>query len=230
MLRLVDCSKTPVQSCTIYHSSRSRTYGNQVLRSDSAMEQIDGTMEVQSIYGICQKSARHDTGILFRSRNPRNSPECISYREFWERANQDVAKIDNIPGIKPQTIILLHFDRHQDSIRWFWAVVAAGYIPAISPPLPSEAKQRKEHLIHVFNVLTIPVLLTTEALRRDFQSQKNLLVFTPEYLQLPRGTKSQNTTSESAHLSPGGLKKEDELAVLMLTSGSSGNAKAVCLP
>lgn len=186
-------------------------------------------MEIQNIYGICQKSARHDTGILFQSRNLRKSPERISYRKLWERANQDASKIENIPGITPQTIILINFDRHQDSIRWFWAVVAAGYIPAISPPLPSEASQRKHHLIDVFNVLTNPILITTEALKRDFQSQKHLRVYTAEYLQLPRGTNSHSTAVKSVHLSSGGRKKHDELAVLMLTTGSSGYAKAICL-
>ncbi|CAF9908685.1 MAG: hypothetical protein ALECFALPRED_004895 [Alectoria fallacina] len=185
-------------------------------------------MEVQNIYDICRKSASHDTGISFQFRNPGKSPERISYRGFWDCANQDVSRIDNIPGIKRQRIILLHFDLHQDSIRWFWAVVAAGYIPAISPPLTSDIHQRKQHLSHVFNLLGDPVVLTTKALQAEFQCQNllHLHVCTAEYLQQEGGT---STAPKLPLLPPGSRKKPDELAVLMLTSGSSGNAKAVCL-
>ena len=73
-------------------------------------------MEPQNIYQICQKSARHDTGITFHSRTPERLPERISYRELLTRAHQDVSKIE---GIKPDRIVILYFDGHQDNIRWF---------------------------------------------------------------------------------------------------------------
>ena len=71
--------------------------------------------------------------------------------------------------------------------------------------------------------------MTTVALEREFESHKHLRVYTAEHLQRPRGTNSHSTAVKSIHLSSGGPKKHDYLAVLMLTSGSSGNAKAVCL-
>lgn len=186
-------------------------------------------MEAQNLYQICQKSASHDTGISFHSRNPDKPPERMSYRELLDRADQDVSRIDNIPGVRPDSVIFLHFARHHYSIRWFWAVVAAGYVPAISPPLTSDFGQRKQHLNHIFKLLRDPIVLTSNSLRPEFLCHKSLRVHTVESLQLPGLHKSYGTTSKSAHSPPGDHKKVDELAVLMLTSGSSGNPNAVCL-
>ena len=103
------------------------------------------------------------------------------------------------------------------------AVIAAGYIPAISPPLTGDISQQKEHLNHVFNLLKGPIVLTTQALEPEFHSQKKVRVHTVESLN------PSSSTSKSALSPPGDLKEHNELAVLMLTSGSSGYPKAVCL-
>ena len=61
---------------------------------------------------------------------------------------------------------------------------------------------------------------TTASLELDFQNHRTQTVESfPPF----------STASKSTHLPPGDLKKHDDLAVLMLTSGSSGNPKAVCL-
>ena len=186
-------------------------------------------MEPQNIYQICQKSSTYDTGISFHSRDPNKSPERLSYRELWERANQDAIKINSLAGITPHTIFLLHFDRHQHNIRWFWAIIAAGYVPAISPPLMKDDNQRKQYLKHIFGLLTDPIVLTTDSLKPDFKNHKGLRVYTTESYQLSGGISPYGMISKSAQSPSGNLKKPDDLAVLMPTSGSSGNSKAVCL-
>ena len=186
-------------------------------------------MEEQNLYQICQKGSSYETGICFHSRNPKNPPERMSYRELWDRAKQDAPRIGRLYGITPDTIILLHFDRHQHSIRWFWAVIAAGYIPAISPPLTKDIKQRKQYLDHISKLLREPIVLTTENLRQDFQGQKPFRVRTVES-DLFSGAINAHINSLKATPSPAGdLRKSDEIAFLSLTSGSSGNCKAVCL-
>ena len=216
----------PPSTWHLAHHSR-RAYRDPVLHSDSTMEQTDGAMEVQNMYQICQKSASYETGICFHSRNPQKPPERISYRELWDRAKQDAPKIERLHGITPRTIFLLHFDRHHYSIRWLWAVIAAGYVPAISPPLSKDIGQRKQHLSHISKLLREPIVLTTEDLKPDFQGQKHLSVYTVESYHLLGGSYSK--TFEATHSPAGDLKKPDELAFLMFTSGSSGNCKAVCL-
>ena len=193
------------------------------------MEQIDGTMEAQNLYQICRKSSSYETGICFHSRNPQIPPEHITYRELRDRAKQDASKIRKLYGITSQTIFLLHFDRHKHSIRWFWAVIAAGCIPVILPPLTKDIGQLKQHLRHISNLLREPIVLTTRDLEQDFQSQKQYRVYTVESYQLSGGSNSNSKTFEATHSPPGDLKRPDELACLALTSGSSGNCKAVCL-
>ncbi len=89
--------------------------------------------------------------------------------------------------------------------------------------------QRKKYLKHIFGLLTDPIVLTTDSLKPDFKDQKGLRVYTAESYQLSGGTSSHGMKSKSAQSPSGNLKKPDDLAVLMLTSGSSGNPKAVCL-
>ena len=116
-----------------------------------------------------------------------------------------------------------------DSIRWFWAVIAAGYVPAISPPLTKDVDQRKKYLSHLFGLLRAPLVLTTRSLAPDFNGQKGFHAHTVENLQLQGGPHPYTETPKSSLPPSGSLKEPNELAVLMLTSGSSGNPKAVCL-
>ncbi|KAK3172674.1 putative NRPS-like protein biosynthetic cluster [Lepraria neglecta] len=215
-------------------------------------------MEVHNLYQICQKSASYETGITIYPLNSKIPPKYIGYRELFERAALDASKIEAIPGIKADSIVLLHFNQHEDSIRWFWAFVAAGYVPAISPPFTNNVNQRKKHLSHLSELLENPIVLTTEALIPEFLDQDTLQIHAVEYLgQIPNGVESSgpssatsssrvlnlslqhptltssatsNTASKTFKNPPAGNSKAPEdLAVLMLTSGSSGNAKAVCL-
>ena len=186
-------------------------------------------MEPQNLYQICQKSSSYETGICFHSRNPKNPPERSSYRELWDRAKQDASKIGRLSSIKPDSVILLHFDRHQHSIRCFWAVIAAGYIPAICPPLTKDIKQRKQYLDHISGLLREPIVLTTEQLQQDFQGHNNLRVRTVESYLASGGSSAHSNTLKPTQSPAGDLRRPDEIAFLSLTSGSAGNCKAVCL-
>lgn len=183
-------------------------------------------MEAQNLYQTCQKSSSYETGICFHSRDPQKAPERITYRELWDRAQQDASNIRRLYDVPSQTIFLLHFDRHIHSIRWFWAIIAAGYIPAIFPPLTKDNGQRKQHLSHISKLLNKPIVLTTEDLEQDFHRQKHFRVYTVESYPLSGGS---SKSFEATHSPLGDLKRPDELACLVLTSGSSGNCKAVCL-
>ena len=186
-------------------------------------------MEAQNLYQICQKSSSYETGICFHCRNPQKPPERISYRELWDHAQQDASKLGRLYGITQQTIFLLHFDRHKHSIRWFWAVIAAGCIPVVFPPLTKDVGQRKQHLSHISKLLREPIVLTTKDLEQDLQGQKHFRVYTAESYLLSGEDSSYSKTFRETHSLPGNLKRPDEVAFLALTSGSSGNCKAVCL-
>ncbi len=207
---------------------------NQVQHCDSEMKTADVTMEVENVYQILQLSARHDTGIVFHGSDSQKSPKRISYRDFLDRVKEDALKIERIfdrvkeDARKSESLYLpirhsvavLYFDEHRDNVRWFWAVIAAGYVPAVSPPRPSNVFQRKKELMRILAPLQNPIVLTTNSLRPELEGQKQCHVHTVET--------SYGTKPNTVHSPPGELKKRGDMAALILTTESSGKAKAVC--
>lgn len=181
----------------------------------------------------------------------------ISYNELLQTAKGNAQAIRNLSGVTSSSIVLLHFDNHVDNVEWLWAVVSAGLLPAISTPMTNDMEGRRRHLAHLQTVLDNPIILTTESLRADFDSVKSLNVQTIEHVRSSmegygtssdddsasdNGSFSSNSVASSdkasrfsfeenssVHVRYGAEKSSDEAAILMLTSGSSGNAKAVVL-
>lgn len=191
-----------------------------------------------NIVQLLEKAASTDAGISIYS--PRSAPTTCNrttYNEFIQKAHSNAQSIRNIPGISEDCIILLHFDNHSDNYDWFWAVTLAGYTPAISTPFVNDPDQRKKHLLHLFDLLRDPIILTTEALTPEFLNLEQLrlrpierLIRTDEHVYaethkaINRGIDERNDI-----INLGETRLANHTAVLMLTSGSTGNAKAVCL-
>ncbi|KAI9827478.1 MAG: putative NRPS-like protein biosynthetic cluster [Thelocarpon impressellum] len=180
----------------------------------------------QNLYHLLRIAASAgDTGITVYPPGAVTKPgegTRLSYAELFERAKANARLIHQIEGISRDSTVLLHFDQHLESIEWFWAVIVAGYLPVVSTPFVNDLDQRTKHLVHLNNLLKTPVILTNKRLAPEFLGLEQLKLNTIENLTLRDGC--------SAYPLPDGAAKEPEdLAVLMLTSGSTGNAKAVCL-
>lgn len=189
-----------------------------------------------TILDFLSAAATTNAGIIIYPPNgaPAESTRT-AYRDFQARARRNSRLVHGIPGISPSSIVLLHFDQHSDHLDWFWAVTVAGYLPAISTPLVRNPSQRKKHLEHLYSVLDDPIVLTTEALYPEFSDVGRLRIRTVESLykasghlhgsktHTPDSIDSENTSNSNVS------RPRSDLAVLMLTSGSSGQAKVVCL-
>ncbi|RMZ69913.1 Polyketide synthase [Pyrenophora seminiperda CCB06] len=146
----------------------------------------------------------------------------MSYSDLLSLAENNAATVRKLAG-RGSPIFLIHFDNHWNNIVWFWSVVLGGYIPAMSTPLVSDLEQRSKHLQHLYNLLEDPIVLTSAHLQSDLaavDSEIQLQVraieqFDNEVLEW-QGTCSPTTESS-------------DIAALMLTSGSTGHAKAVTL-
>ncbi|KAJ5956715.1 NRPS-like enzyme [Penicillium viridicatum] len=105
---------------------------------------------------------------------------------------------------------------------WFWAVTLAGLVPCMSTPFVYDEGKRKKHILHLQALLDKPIILTSERLLPGFRGVEGLDLHSVESLG------DRRTTNPAMNL-PGPLKNPEQTALLMLTSGSTGNVKAVPL-
>ena len=160
------------------------------------------------------------TGIVaYLPGNVKRPAQCLSYKDLLQLSLANAPVLHHIPGVTESTIFLLHFDNHLDGFEWLWSVIAGGHLPAISTPMTNDLGQRKRHLLHLETLLHHPVIITRDHLVPDFAHLVDKLhIRTIESLQ----SRNCSYNMERPH-----SKRGHELAALMLTSGSSGNAKAV---
>ena len=147
----------------------------------------------------------------------------ITYSELLQRAKKNSNLLRQIEGLLPDAVVLIHFKDHLDNIEWFWSILMAGYIPTISTPFSHNNDQRVKHILHLNNLLNHPVCITRHNLLPEFAGQDVLKLQTIESFE--------SSSYEQSCYQPFVEKPREanDLAVLMLTSGSTGHAKAVCL-
>ena len=184
-------------------------------------------MAPSNLLELLEEAARHpaESGITFYA--PGNATEVskrLTYHDLLRSARENALLIRQIPHITPKTKFLLHFDNNLDGIELFWSIIVAGFVPAISTPFTNDTEQRRKHLSHLQTLLDQPVIITRQHLQSEFAcSQEKLNIWSIEKIQ------SQFQNPSPASHGPLATPKRDDLAVLMLTSGSTGNAKAVGL-
>nr|P9WES4.1 RecName: Full=Nonribosomal peptide synthetase acyN; AltName: Full=Polyporic acid synthetase acyN [Ascocoryne sarcoides]UQS21311.1 AcyN [synthetic construct] len=182
-------------------------------------------MVARNLYELLEHAALDPQDNKISVYNPGNVDQVgksLTYADLLNTAKTNALLLPQVKGIRPDSVILLHFDNHFDAIVWFWSVIAAGYVPAISTPFTNDPEGRKKHLIHLKTLLKDPVIITQESLAKAFSIVDGLNTHTIESIQKFDAPHILNGVHATA-------KQHDDLAVLMLTSGSSGNAKAVCL-
>ena len=162
-------------------------------------------------------------GLIFYSREDDVLTSTrISYAELLADAGEKARLIGQITGLSSESIILLHFDTQREVIEWFWAATLAGYLPAISTPFVDDTARRKAHLLHLHAQLNQPVVLTSKRLVPEFLGLEELRLHDVESLL--------SSAAKDGLIQYLGVQKlAEDVAVLMLTSGSTGSAKAVPL-
>lgn len=183
---------------------------------------------IQDLTQLLARAATATTGLTFYTPgNEDLKPYHISYADLQENAAQKARLLRGIDGLSASSILLLHFDSQQETIVWFWAATLAGFLPAISTPFVHDMGQRKKHLHHLQTLLQNPFFfLTAERLIPEFLDVEELRLYPVESL-----SSKVRSFHDSATILPmtGEVKTAEEAAVLMLTSGSTGTAKAVPL-
>ena len=173
------------------------------------------------ISSASKKSSKDITTYLFGSVK---NGTVTSYRHLLSLAQINSQVLRRVNRFAKSSIVLLHFDSHLDNIIWFWSVLFAGGVPAMSTPFSNLPEQREKHIRHLRTLLRNPICLTRQSLLEKFVGEEMLDTHTVETL-----TSMKSSDTEQSHALEISPSHHADLALLMLTSGSTGNAKAVSL-
>ena len=146
----------------------------------------------------------------------------LTYGELRSQAEENAQLLCRLDGFTEGSVILLHFSDHFDAIVWFWSVLYAGCIPAVSIPFSINPKQKEKHILHLYTLLNDPICITRRASLGEFGDQAVLRLHAIESLTLMKNGFHKSILT-------GRPPSADDIAMLMLTSGSTGNSKAVSL-
>lgn len=138
------------------------------------------------------------------------------YPELVEEARRVLTGLRG-KGLEPQDKVVLLLERPQEFLTAFWACLLGGFVPVPMAPLGGDPERWAAQLSHVDALLDRPLVVTTESLAAELPRVEGLAV----------------TPLEGLHATePAALLHEaapEDTALLVLTSGSTGNSKAVRL-
>ncbi|WP_371618401.1 AMP-binding protein [Streptomyces sp. NBC_00454] len=119
-------------------------------------------------------------------------------------------------GLRPQDKVVLILERPREFITAFWAAVLGGFVPCPMAPLRGDRPRWAAQLAHVDTLLDQPLVVTSASLAAELPPVERLFTLRLDELY------------EREPARPFSAAPQDT-AVLMLTSGSTGNSKAVVL-
>ncbi|PKY00339.1 acetyl-CoA synthetase-like protein [Aspergillus campestris IBT 28561] len=168
-------------------------------------------------------SSKENTGkiISYPLGNTR-TPTICTYAQLLEQAQKAAWILRSNDAFRPGSVLLLHFKSHWDNILWFWAAQLGGFTPAMSTAFSSNVAHRTAHLEHLSKTLMDPGCLTRSNLLSEFAGQDAIHPVAIDSFDLDKAPYAERH-SHYRDADP------SDTAVLMLTSGSTGNSKAVAL-
>ncbi|KAJ5621265.1 Thioesterase [Penicillium herquei] len=184
-----------------------------------------------SILSLLNQSAASSAGILAYPTGSQSNDSLVnvSYHQLLDTATEKAAWLRSQDGFRPGGITLVHFKSHLDNIVWFWASVLAGSVPAMSPPLVNTTEGRRAHFKHLWNILDNPLVVTNrDLLSNDFALNEILRVIAVNE-NATHGDSTCDKVTSNGHVDNDTANQLEGVAAVMLTSGSSGHSKAVCL-
>jgi acyl-CoA synthetase (AMP-forming)/AMP-acid ligase II/thioesterase domain-containing protein len=138
--------------------------------------------------------------------------DVLSYASLLEDARR-IAGGFRASGCFPGSPVVLLLERSFDFLAAFWGCVLGGYIPCPLAPIRTDSERCAQQLEHINGLLDRPLFVTTRSSGFELPEQAR----SAEISGLRLGA-----SLESCHETRG-----QDPAILMLTSGSTGRAKAV---
>jgi len=155
-----------------------------------------------------------DSGIYFTDGNPEEPASFLSYSSLLEEARFILGGLQTRGAQTGGNVVLL-LEHPRDFICAFWACTLGGLVSCPLMPIRNDPERWARHVEHVRTLLDDPLILTTQALKRELTGMDEAV--------------DLDTFRQGPAASPIDHVHADAPAILVLTSGSTGNAKAVVL-
>jgi acyl-CoA synthetase (AMP-forming)/AMP-acid ligase II/short-subunit dehydrogenase len=181
----------------------------------------------KNLVDVLQRAAKNSNeGIIYIKSD--GSETVQSYRELWHDAQRILAGLRKI-GLKPQDKVIFQLEDNQDFISAFWGCVLGGFVPVpVSiAPIYEPANNTASKLQNTWQMLDKPLVLTSASLAADidnFARVLNLENFKIASVDQLRKCEPDGKSNVKLHPS-----QPEDLAILFLTSGSTGMPKCVIL-
>lgn len=154
------------------------------------------------------------SGLRFVSGERESDFELVTYPALLQDAQRILGGL-HARRLQQGAIVNLLLECPADIIPAFWACVLGGYLPCPLAPIRNDPERWARHLAHVDGLFNHPTVITNAVLRKELPEGRESVD-----LQRLREARPCELTHCAASSDP---------AILMLTSGSTGNSKAVVL-
>ena len=147
-----------------------------------------------------------------------------SYLELIETASKIFTGLKQL-GLKPKDKVILQLEQNQDFIEAFWACILGGFVPVPlgTAPIYEPDNSAAKKLHGAWQILDKPLILTSEKLAAPIKNLATQLKL--DNFQLATIDRLSSSSSNTDYYSA----KPDDIALMLLTSGSTGVPKTVRL-